>query len=211
MIARRLNAVALLCLLMSRTALAGEVLLYRDAEMPDPQQVASILSATEIVPEPARVRSLRLLPQTARESSGRIKPIAIAAIPESHVTSPTTSANAIQPIYSSVALALQFSFDSSRMSSEMSAQLDAVAEGIKLIGPHARIIIEGHTDASGSPEYNIYLSLKRASIVKEYMVRHHGIAPANLAVVGMGESNPLNKKNPYAQENRRVEFRAEVA
>ena len=84
-----------------------------------------------------------------------------------------------------------------------------MAEGIKLAGPHARIVIEGHTDAAGHPEYNLNLSRKRAMAVKTYFVLRHGIAAENLRPVGLGKEAPLNESNPFAPENRRVQFRAD--
>src|SRR3569832_953925 len=64
------------------------------------------------------------------------------------------------------------------------------------------------TGAVGGYEYNLRLSQRRAAAVKQYMVARHGIPAQTLEVVGMGKSQPLIPQNPYAAENRRVQFRA---
>lgn len=109
----------------------------------------------------------------------------------------------------SIALMVPFRFNSAHIADEAVSQLDAMAEGIKLAGPDVRIIIEGHTDAAGGDQYNMILSYLRASAVRDYLVREHGLDARNLRPVGMGKRAPLNAENPHAAENRRVEFRVE--
>jgi OmpA-OmpF porin, OOP family len=70
------------------------------------------------------------------------------------------------------------------------------------------VVIEGHTDAVGSPQYNKRLSMRRAAAVKKYLVASHGVNATLLKAVGKGQSEPLNAENPRADENRRVQFRA---
>jgi outer membrane protein OmpA-like peptidoglycan-associated protein len=111
---------------------------------------------------------------------------------------------------SALGLPVQFAFDSARLLPQALAQLDALAEGIRRTDAGVRVVIEGHTDAVGSPEYNLRLSLQRAQSVKTYLVSRHGIAPERLRVVGKGMSAPIEGRNPFAAENRRVEFRADL-
>ena len=63
----------------------------------------------------------------------------------------------------------------------------------------------GHADASGTPEANQALSVKRAEAVKAYLVGK-GAEPAMLVAVGVGEKDLKNPSNPTAAENRRVEI-----
>src|SRR3569832_306848 len=107
-----------------------------------------------------------------------------------------------------VALQVQFPYNSAEIQPDMVAALDAVAEGFKMAGGNMRIVVEGHTDAIGGYEYNLRLSQRRAAAVKQYMVARHGIPAQTLEVVGMGKSQPVIPQNPYAAENRRVQFRA---
>ena len=71
-----------------------------------------------------------------------------------------------------------------------------------------RFEVAGHTDDTGTEEFNLELSERRAVNVKRYLVEHHGIAPERLAVKGLGESQPKETGSSEAarRENRRVEF-----
>lgn len=68
-----------------------------------------------------------------------------------------------------------------------------------------RISLEGHTDKTGSLEYNNELSVSRASAVKAYMVKKYNIDPSRMLVTGYGYKYLMDKKNPYGPLNRRVE------
>jgi outer membrane protein OmpA-like peptidoglycan-associated protein len=60
----------------------------------------------------------------------------------------------------------------------------------------------GHTDASGTDEYNIALSERRAQTVADYLARL-GVDPAKLQVVPKGETDPSGQGD---DKDRRVEF-----
>jgi OmpA-OmpF porin, OOP family len=65
---------------------------------------------------------------------------------------------------------------------------DAVAHA-KSVG--ARVVkVTGYTDRSGTPRYNLNLSVRRAEAVKAELAKL-GISPANIAVEGKGEADPL--------------------
>jgi outer membrane protein OmpA-like peptidoglycan-associated protein len=113
------------------------------------------------------------------------------------------------PVPTALALPVRFAFDSAEVLPESIPALEAVASGIKLAGPAAKVLIEGHTDAVGSDVYNLTLSQKRALAVKGYLVQQHGIPAESLRTVGLGESTLINPVKPNAAENRRVQFRAE--
>ena len=68
------------------------------------------------------------------------------------------------------------------------------------------ILIEGHTDASGSEEYNQSLSEKRAKSVKDYLTAQ-GVDASRLIMMGYGEAQPIadNETAEGKQKNRRVE------
>jgi len=70
-----------------------------------------------------------------------------------------------------------------------------------------RMVIEGHTDNTGSAEKNRQLSLARASAVREYLISH-GVDESRLTVQGYGPDRPVadNKKASGRAKNRRVEF-----
>ncbi|MEM9319510.1 MAG: OmpA family protein [Pseudomonadota bacterium] len=68
--------------------------------------------------------------------------------------------------------------------------------------------IVGHTDSSGSDDYNLSLSQLRAEEVGRYLVRDCGIGAQHLRMVGYGEAFPASPEDPAADENRRVEIQA---
>lgn len=68
-----------------------------------------------------------------------------------------------------------------------------------------RISLEGHTDSTGTLEYNNDLSYARASTVKKYIMDNYYIEPSRIQVAGYGYKYLLDKNNPTGPLNRRVE------
>jgi outer membrane protein OmpA-like peptidoglycan-associated protein len=83
----------------------------------------------------------------------------------------------------------------------------AKISGVLMIAEGYTLSVEGHTDAVGSNEYNLDLSEKRATSVRDYLVSQ-GLSPANISVRGFGETQPIaaNETAAGRQENRRVEI-----
>ena len=79
--------------------------------------------------------------------------------------------------------------------------------GIVLNYPSLRLAIEGHTDSTGSAEFNQTLSQKRADAVHEYLVTQ-GLDGDKLSAQGLGMDNPVadNSTSAGRQKNRRVEI-----
>lgn len=73
--------------------------------------------------------------------------------------------------------------------------------------PQRSVIVEGHTDSSGSDEANLALSQRRADAVRVYLLTQ-GIAASRVTAVGKGESLPVADNGTPAgrQQNRRVEI-----
>jgi outer membrane protein OmpA-like peptidoglycan-associated protein len=187
------------------TALAGEVMLYRQGEKPSPQDVARMLRGEPVEQEaeaaPIRTRGIKLLPEAGEnEAKPPRKEIERIARDPAPARAPAEA--------TSFALQVQFPFNSAEIQPEMFEALDAVAEGIRLAGRQIGIVIEGHTDAVGAADYNLLLSRRRAESVKNYLVLRHGLPASSFRVVGRGKYDPLVRDNPFAPENRRVQFRA---
>jgi outer membrane protein OmpA-like peptidoglycan-associated protein len=106
------------------------------------------------------------------------------------------------------ALQVPFAFDSASIMPKAQEQLDAVAAGIKQLEGAVVVVIEGHTDAHGRVAYNNSLSQRRAESVKRYLTDKHKLDVELLKTEGKGAADPINKQNPFAGENRRVQFRA---
>jgi outer membrane protein OmpA-like peptidoglycan-associated protein len=90
-----------------------------------------------------------------------------------------------------------------------SAAREALAKlsGIVLNYPTLHLNIEGHTDSTGTEEFNQKLSEMRANNVRDYLVSQ-GLAADSLTAQGFGQSNPIadNKTSAGRQKNRRVEI-----
>ena len=82
-------------------------------------------------------------------------------------------------------------------------ELAAALKSDKLID--TLILIAGHTDATGSAEYNKTLSEKRALAVLRHLEENHQLDPARFRTKGFGEEKLKNSLAPEASENRRVE------
>ncbi len=68
------------------------------------------------------------------------------------------------------------------------------------------ILLEGHTDSTGSEEYNLELSKKRAQSVANYLATQN-VNPTRFTIMGYGESQPIvsNETAEGRAQNRRVE------
>lgn len=73
--------------------------------------------------------------------------------------------------------------------------------------PKQEVLIEGHTDSTGSDSFNMALSERRADAVANYLLSG-GVAGNRIATRGYGESIPVASNDIPAgrQQNRRVEI-----
>ncbi len=109
----------------------------------------------------------------------------------------------------SIALMVQFEFDSYGLNQEAIEFLDRLANVINSdLMAQTYIRIEGHADAAGSETYNLTLSKKRAHTVRKYLIERHGIDTTKISSLGKGEADLYDPENPNAGINRRVEFTA---
>jgi len=83
----------------------------------------------------------------------------------------------------------------------------AKVSGIILAHPGLRIEVEGHTDSTGSDDYNMKLSENRANAVRDYLVGQ-GISADSVVARGFGKTMPVADNSTAAgrQANRRVEL-----
>lgn len=79
--------------------------------------------------------------------------------------------------------------------------------GILLIMPNQEALIEGHTDSTGSAEYNLDLSQRRAHAVLLFL-QSQGLNATRLRAVGFGMERPVadNSSADGRKRNRRVEI-----
>jgi outer membrane protein OmpA-like peptidoglycan-associated protein len=100
---------------------------------------------------------------------------------------------------------LQFDLNSSELRTNTRSNLNELARVINKYDD-TNILIEGHTDITGTLSYNQTLSEKRAESVRRYLISQ-GVIATRLASIGYGPSQPLadNESVEGRQINRRVE------
>lgn len=106
-----------------------------------------------------------------------------------------------------VNLAIQFEFDSDQLKGDAWGQLDQLASALKSPAlSRSSFIIEGHTDAKGSDEYNVDLSYRRAITVRRALSEKFGVQSGRLQIKGYGEARPVaDNDTDYGRAlNRRV-------
>lgn len=100
---------------------------------------------------------------------------------------------------------LLFDLDSYTLKSTTKENLVDLSETLNKYSD-TNVLIEGHTDSSGSDEYNQTLSEQRAGEVKDFLLLQ-SVSSGRLTTQGYGESQPVadNEDAAGRQENRRVE------
>src|SRR5690606_19511178 len=90
--------------------------------------------------------------------------------------------------------------------SQFNSVLDAVAQVLYKYAD-TRLVVSGHTDSTGSADYNYGLSERRARSVSNYLAAR-GVDQNRLLVQGMGPDRPIasNASESGRAQNRRVEL-----
>ena len=105
-----------------------------------------------------------------------------------------------------VRLDIKFDVDKADIKPAFAAELARFAK-IAAKYPESAIVIEGHTDSTGSDEYNQGLSERRARAVEVELENAYGIDRDRISAKGYGESRPIasNETAEGRQRNRRVQ------
>lgn len=101
---------------------------------------------------------------------------------------------------------IYFMYDSSQVRPEFTKIIDAHSQYLAA-HPDQRVVLEGHADERGSPEYNIALSEQRAKAVSRTMQRQN-VSSSQLELVSYGEEKPAAFEHDESSWhlNRRVEI-----
>ncbi|HEX2253843.1 MAG TPA: OmpA family protein [Thermoanaerobaculia bacterium] len=99
-----------------------------------------------------------------------------------------------------------FDVDSAVLDGGSRGTLDQVASVIAEY-PKTAVVVQGHTDSTGSETHNQQLSERRAQSVHNYLVGR-GISTGRMTALGYGESMPVaaNDTDYGRQQNRRVDI-----
>lgn len=107
----------------------------------------------------------------------------------------------------SIDLYINFEFDSAKLDTDGLLVLRRL--GVALRDPKLadyRFEIAGHTDATGTTEYNQSLSERRAATVRDHLVFYYEVDPKRLQAKGYGKSRLLAPDKPIDSVNRRVQI-----
>jgi outer membrane protein OmpA-like peptidoglycan-associated protein len=99
-------------------------------------------------------------------------------------------------------------FETGKYALSQDAQLKlAKLSGIIQAHPGLNLAIEGHTDTTGTADFNMKLSQQRADTVREFLISQ-GLSPDTITAKGMGQDNPVADNSTAAgrKQNRRVEI-----
>jgi len=96
---------------------------------------------------------------------------------------------------------IYFAFDKSLLTEQSKYVLAKLTEHIKSNDKH--LLLEGHTDSTGSDEYNFSLGLRRSKSVEKHL-QELNIANQRLTTSSAGETQPISELH---SENRRVDIK----
>lgn len=125
-------------------------------------------------------------------------------------TDPYLKNVALKPIREGESVILNnifFEFDSYQLLDESVTELEKIFEFLQQ-NPLLKVEISGHTDKTGSKEYNQELSEKRAESVVNYLIEK-GIDRDRLSYIGYGYTKPVadNETEEGRAKNRRTELK----
>lgn len=101
---------------------------------------------------------------------------------------------------------VKFGFDRAELSDEAKAALDELGNRLTEVNREVYLEIQGHTDATGTDEYNQRLGEERAEKVRRYLNLEHHIPLHRIATISYGETAPVadNGTREGRAQNRRV-------
>lgn len=178
---------------------------------------AGLLGAPAFV-SPAHAQEQSVEEMTAKFKKQKTRGLKIATPGAQATSSNTTTETAVvAPTTQEVATAVPeeeqvfvnvvFDYDSAALRADQKPKLAGLCTALKAADVQ-KIRILGHTDSSGSAEYNERLSKLRAEEVKRHLAGDCGFPADRMEAQGLGERFPFDAANPRADVNRRVEFQA---
>ncbi len=101
---------------------------------------------------------------------------------------------------------IQFDFNSSAIPSGFYGELNKLGDFLRE-HPKTYVVLAGYTDGTGSDEYNLQLSRRRAESVQDYLTKYAGLSIGRIITQWYGRKDPIasNSTEDGQQQNRRVE------
>lgn len=105
-----------------------------------------------------------------------------------------------------------FAFNKSTLTDDDKQKLDQLSQTLQGL-KHYAIEVQGYTDATGSKQYNLELSQRRADAVVRYLTENQKVPLVKIHVLGYGADDPVapNKGATNRKLNRRVEVKVMAA
>lgn len=149
-------------------------------------EIAPVLQAAPVVPEPARQTAELNTPQSPVRSA------------EASHLDPASQIYADRSVF--------FDFDRTVVKANYLGLVERHGQYLQGNAP-VRIRVEGHTDERGSAEYNLALGQRRAQAVVS-VLKSYGVAERQIDVISYGEEKPKVKGHNEAAwaQNRRVDI-----
>jgi predicted CXXCH cytochrome family protein len=144
----------------------------------------------------------KIVPEPAPESPKIPEP----EIELSDLGADTTTEQTPEGLIITIADSVLFDIDRYDIKSGAMEVLQKIAKSLRE-SPSVNVNIFGHTDNTGSADYNQELSKQRAEAVKNQLILN-GIMPERIRAIGLGDSFPkVSNDTPEGrQQNRRVEL-----
>jgi outer membrane protein OmpA-like peptidoglycan-associated protein len=106
----------------------------------------------------------------------------------------------------SVDLEIYFDYDSAAITPQAKPTLTSLGQALQAKELKGQsFLVGGHTDATGTDQYNQQLSERRAAAVKKYLMENYGVSDVSLVATGFGKEQLKVPKDPLAAQNRRVQ------
>ncbi|WP_026362311.1 OmpA family protein [Geopsychrobacter electrodiphilus] len=103
---------------------------------------------------------------------------------------------------------LNYGFDQSSLTESGKRAVALVADKLRKESKKFILLVNGHTDSTGSEDYNEKLSYKRAVSVGIWLVSHEGFDPSRIFIKGVGEDDPIADNS--TPEGRSLNRRSEI-
>ncbi|MGP3696936.1 OmpA family protein [Rhodobacter sp. NSM] len=168
-----------------------------------PEAVTLFLSRSDAT---GFVQVIETAPRDAPERPAPAPPAETAAKPPPEVPPEGGVVGRLEQAGSAVLEDLAFGSGSAELEDRTYESLAALAGWIGQ-DPARRVVIVGHTDASGGLEGNVTLSRARAASVRQRLISRYGVAETQVTAEGVGYLAPraTNRTEEGRSRNRRVE------
>ena len=185
------------------TVASGFTYLFSGGNEDASSRVLTASTLGDYVITPAHIRGEREIHFIGREGLSGVDPSRIATLEDS--LPPVGAAGPLRCDSAANLGSVRFRFGESAIRPETGRALDRVAEALTRCGQPLRII--GHADATGSADYNLALSRRRAEAIRQYLLGR-GVASRALLVDAAGEADPVatNATAAGRAANRRAEL-----